>query len=245
MRCKKNYEKKVSYNIVFFALNFCCLDLSDFSKTPCTTGLHLGGLFLPMSLQILWCPGSPMSQGPYLRLSPLFWRLCTYLNYLFWKTPPRPAAASFLPLPWPYSVPPSAQRPFFFQAWVEKVGWPPGSRSPLRGWAGRVPGAADCDGRGWPGRCCPLVHFPIHAHTVHHLCGLSSGLIPALYQWWCRPTSEQRDVELRNHVVYHTARPVLLCKCFLSRVCLFFQVVLTPQTPVPDRVEAYPATWDY
>lgn len=62
-------------------------------------GSILGGLFLPQSLQILWCCGSPMAQAPDLRLSLLqeldmtaitpppppllFWWLSTYLNYLF------------------------------------------------------------------------------------------------------------------------------------------------------------------
>lgn len=41
----------------------------------------------------------------------------------------------------------------------------------------------------------------------------------------------------------HTAR-IVLHRCFLSRICLCFQVVLATQTLILDGVEAHPATRD-
>lgn len=104
----------------------------------------MGGGFLPKSLQILWCCGSRMTQVPDLRLSLLeeldlatkpppspllFWWLYTYLNYLFWKTVPRPPGASSLPLP--LAIFCSAMA-FFFQAWksLGALQCPPDDRSP-------------------------------------------------------------------------------------------------------------------
>lgn len=89
--------------------------------------------------------------------------------------------------------------------------------------------------------------FPIHTHIVHYLRGsvqwtdtcllpvVESARLWALGIW---------DLEFR--AIWPVPQLSLCCdKCLLSRMCLFFQMVLTPKTPVPHGVEAFPAAWDY
>lgn len=140
----------------------------------------------------------------------LFWWLCTYLNYLFWKTalaccsllPPFALGYNLNKLEYrilPYSIQPSAQRPFFFPGWrrLDAHQWPPAGQKPSAGvgWAAasllyQVPGAAGCEGRGWPSSCCLAWSFP-STHTLYiALMAQFTGLVPAFCQWWCLPYSE-------------------------------------------------------
>lgn len=166
-------------------------------------GSILGGLFLPTSLQILWCCGSPWLRRliwDFLSFKSWTWQqlrhrtttLVLVVVYLSELPVLKDCAQASGSLPSPFALghilfchgPFSSRRGNF--------GCPPVAtwrQKPSRGWAGQVPGAGGCEGTGWPGSC-PLAHFPIPAHTVHHLDGPSNGLIVVLHPRWCLPTSE-------------------------------------------------------
>lgn len=89
--------------------------------------------------------------------------------------------------------------------------------------------------------------LPIHTHIVHFLNGpvqwTGTCLLPVVEsaQLWALGVW---DLELR--ATWPVTHLSLSCNwCLLNRICLFFQMVLATQTPVPSRAEAFPATWGH